>query len=121
MCCLSVKDHGQGISQEDLTKVFDRFYRSDKARRSETGGHGLGLSIARIIVVAHNGKINVIDEYSSENLTRYDCYSFNRCVYAGDYQYILSSEVNDNYYYSNSVRELDSLSSQVNIEAVKYK
>lgn len=58
-CCLSVKDQGQGISQEDLPKIFDRFYRSDKARKSETGGHGLGLSIARIIVVAHNGKINV--------------------------------------------------------------
>ena len=58
-CCLSVRDQGQGISQEDLPKVFDRFYRSDKARKSETGGHGLGLSIARIIVVAHNGKINV--------------------------------------------------------------
>ena len=59
MCCLSVKDEGQGISQEDLPKVFDRFYRSDKARKSDTGGHGLGLSIARIIVIAHGGKIRV--------------------------------------------------------------
>ena len=59
MCCLSVKDEGQGISQEDLPKIFDRFYRSDKARKSETGGHGLGLSIARIIVIAHNGKLRV--------------------------------------------------------------
>ena len=58
-CVLSVEDHGQGISREDLPKIFDRFYRSDKARKSDNGGHGLGLSIARIIVVAHEGKINV--------------------------------------------------------------
>ena len=59
MCCLAVRDQGQGVSQEDLPKIFDRFYRSDKARKSESGGHGLGLSIARIIVVAHKGKIRV--------------------------------------------------------------
>ena len=95
----------------------DSEYRNGKYLIYEVPETNNGLINFRV----DNGKINVIDEYSSENLTRYDCYSFNRCVYAGDYQYILSSEVNDNYYYSNSVRELDSLSSQVNIEAVKYK
>ena len=64
-CCLSVRDQGQGISPEDLPKIFDRFYRSDKARKSETGGHGLGLSIARIIVIAHGGKIRVKSKQGS--------------------------------------------------------
>ena len=58
-CVLSVTDRGCGISQEDLPKIFERFYRADAARNSETGGHGLGLSIARIIVVAHRGRIQV--------------------------------------------------------------
>ncbi len=56
---LSVQDNGPGISQEDLPKIFDRFYRADAARQSESGGHGLGLSIARIIVMAHGGKLRV--------------------------------------------------------------
>lgn len=56
---LSVTDNGPGISQEDLPKIFERFYRADAARRSEGGGHGLGLSIARIIVMAHGGKLRV--------------------------------------------------------------
>lgn len=59
LCCLSVTDHGSGIGNEDLPKIFDRFYRADRARHSESGGHGLGLSIARIIVVAHKGQIKV--------------------------------------------------------------
>jgi signal transduction histidine kinase len=58
-CSLNVRDEGQGIAAEELPKIFDRFYRSDKARKSETGGHGLGLSIARIIIVAHGGKMRV--------------------------------------------------------------
>lgn len=64
-CCVTVKDQGQGISPEDLPHIFDRFYRSDKARKSETGGHGLGLSIARIIILAHDGKIRVRSKQAS--------------------------------------------------------
>ncbi len=58
-CILSVTDTGSGISAKELTRVFDRFYRCDEARKSQTSGHGLGLSIARIIAVAHGGKIRV--------------------------------------------------------------
>ncbi len=58
-CTLSVTDNGPGIPSEELPKIFDRFYRSDKARKAESGGHGLGLSIARIIVMAHGGKLRV--------------------------------------------------------------
>lgn len=58
-CTLSIADNGSGISSEDLPKIFDRFYRSDSARKAENGGHGLGLSIARIIVMAHGGRMRV--------------------------------------------------------------
>ena len=58
-CTLTVTDHGCGIPEEELPRIFERFYRADAARNYETGGHGLGLSIARIIVVAHGGKIHV--------------------------------------------------------------
>jgi len=58
-CTLILSDNGPGIPREELPKIFDRFYRSDSARKSEGGGHGLGLSIARIIIIAHGGKIRV--------------------------------------------------------------
>ena len=58
-CILTVTDTGVGIAAEELPKIFDRFYRCDESRKSQTSGHGLGLSIARIIVAAHKGKLKV--------------------------------------------------------------
>jgi len=56
---LEVSDTGIGIPEKDLPFVFERFFRSDRARRAYSGGSGLGLSIARWIVEAHKGKITV--------------------------------------------------------------
>ncbi len=56
---LSVNNLGEPIPEEDLPHVFDRFYRSDKARTRQTGGFGLGLAIARGIAEGHGGKISV--------------------------------------------------------------
>ena len=56
---VSIKDTGIGMSEEELKHVFDRFYRTDESRTKEKGGHGLGLAIAKIIILGHGGKIKV--------------------------------------------------------------
>ncbi|WP_416728620.1 ATP-binding protein [Fictibacillus sp. JL2B1089] len=60
----SVTDYGIGIPKESLDKVYDRFFRVDQARSRETGGAGLGLSIAKQIVSAHQGKLHLESEES---------------------------------------------------------
>ena len=55
-----VQDEGVGMQSSEVVHVFERFYRSDSARNSRTGGSGLGLSIAKWIIDAHNGEIEIL-------------------------------------------------------------
>ncbi|AYF92673.1 HAMP domain-containing sensor histidine kinase [Apilactobacillus bombintestini] len=56
---IAVQDFGEGLSQESIDKIFNRFYRVDKARSRSQGGNGLGLAIAKRLVEAYHGQINV--------------------------------------------------------------
>jgi two-component system OmpR family sensor kinase len=59
---VTVRDDGEGISAEDLPRVFDRFWRADRSRARESGGSGLGLTIARQLMKAQGGNIGVVSD-----------------------------------------------------------
>ena len=54
---VEIEDNGKGIATKDLTKIFDRFYRTDTSRNSTRGGSGIGLSIVKKILEDHGGKV----------------------------------------------------------------
>ena len=56
---LAVVDHGIGIPAQDLERIFERFYRVDRARSRRTGGTGLGLAIVRHVATNHGGEVRV--------------------------------------------------------------
>jgi two-component system OmpR family sensor kinase len=59
LACMEVRDRGAGLSAEQAERVFERFYRTDKARSRAHGGTGLGLSIVAAITAAHGGNVEV--------------------------------------------------------------
>ncbi len=62
-CVISVEDTGRGIGKKDLARIFERFYRVDKARSRELGGSGLGLAIVKHVMEMYKGSVTVVSEF----------------------------------------------------------
>lgn len=63
-CVITVEDTGIGMLKKDLDNIFSRFYRADDVRDKKIEGHGLGLSIAKLIIMAHTGRIKIRTQYT---------------------------------------------------------
>ncbi|MGO1544538.1 MAG: sensor histidine kinase [Gulosibacter sp.] len=61
LATIEIIDHGEGVSQEEQQKIFQRFWRADSSRARDTGGTGLGLAIVSAIMQAHEGSVDVVD------------------------------------------------------------
>ena len=68
-----MRDHGIGIPSRDLERIFERFYRVDKARSRATGGTGLGLAIVRHVAEAHGGEVMVESREGEGSTFRLRC------------------------------------------------
>ncbi len=62
-CVITISDTGIGMTKKDIDHIFNRFYRSDHVRNQNISGHGLGLSLAKLIILAHTGKIKVRSQF----------------------------------------------------------
>lgn len=63
-CVITIADTGIGMNEKDMDNIFQRFYRSDHVQKNNISGHGLGLSIAKLIVLKHAGTIEVKSQYT---------------------------------------------------------
>ena len=63
-CMIAIEDTGIGMTKKDMDHIFQRFYRSDVVRNQNISGHGLGLSLAKLIILAHVGRIKVRSQFT---------------------------------------------------------